>query len=81
MIVFLNRVSHHDNIGAERQMAHQTIESSLSISAEAHLAIVAWKCDWWLSQSAEEGDDREELQFRVQPPTWLCVLSADESDT
>lgn len=59
MIVFLIRVSHHDrqSIGVERQRAHQTIACTLSISAEAHLAIVAWKCDWWLGQCAAEGDD------------------------
>jgi len=57
--MFLIVVPHFDRqrIGAERQRAHETIECSLSISAEAHLAIVAWKSDWWLTQSAAEGDD------------------------
>lgn len=52
-------VSHHDreSLGAERQRVHQTIECSLSISTEAHLVIVAWKCDLWLSQSTIESDE------------------------
>ncbi|KAF0044556.1 hypothetical protein F2P81_003714 [Scophthalmus maximus] len=70
------RVSHRDReeIGAERQTAHQTIERSLSISAGAHLAIVAWKCDWWLTQSAEEGDDGEDLQSGAATHMALCLV-------
>lgn len=38
---------------------------------QPYLAIVAWKCDWWPTQPAAEGDDWLEL-----PPTEICILSA-----
>lgn len=41
---------------------------------QPYLAIVAWKCDWWPTQPAAEGDDWLEL-----PPTEICILSASRT--
>lgn len=70
MIVFLIRVLRHDqqSIGAERQKTQQTVEYSLSISAEAQLGIVAWKCDRSLKGSPG----------RSSRPLQLCTFSADD---
>lgn len=70
MIVFLIRVLRHDqqSIGAERQKTQQTVEYSLSISAEAWLGIVAWKCDRSLKGSPG----------RSSRPLQLCTFSADD---